>query len=573
MFFARVKIARMSRWGLIAIVLLGTILRGMNLETKPLWLDEVITGLFTFGQGYSVIPRETLFSVSTSPSFFSYQGQSCSGITDFLAEQSTHPPLFFCLTHHWLGVTQGLSFLDLSLAIQLRSLPAILGIIAIPLLYHLNREAFSERAGLAAAGIIAVSPFAVYLAQEARQYTFLLILITVALFALVQIIKPAKPTAIYWLLWGIANSLGCYTHYFFFLSFVAQIIVLFLFFLWQSPRRLLLLLSVILGVILSYLPWLPTLITHFSSSKTDWLPSVDLFSPIYQLLLGLLVMVVTFPVENQGTFIQILSGLTMLSFGGWLLYRVSLGYRKLLQSPATRNVTLAFSLYVCLILLQFLVIIYVLEKNIAIAPRYNYVYYPAICALLGASLTAKTSREKVATATEIGASRRLDLPKRKGPAATVGQSSYNFRSVWGVIAVGIISSWFVVSNLFFLKPYLPEVTAQRFNQSSKPLLMVMAYQDEMDLALGLSYSLAVNQIRDESLTSKFIFLDRNEGYTRIWEEIRQLQLNVADVWVIGTGLKRVAFPEEIGLNNNERTCQRDRANYYRIGIPYQRYTC
>jgi uncharacterized membrane protein len=556
MFFARVKIARMSRWGLIAIVLLGTILRGMNLGTKPLWLDEVITGLFTFGQGYSVIPRETLFPVSTSPSFFSYQGQSCSGISDFLAEQSTHPPLFFCLTHHWLGLTQGLSFLDLSLAVQLRSLPAILGVIAVPLLYHLNRKAFSERAGLAAAGIIAVSPFAVYLAQEARQYTLLLILITVALFALVQLIKPAKPTAIYCLLWGIANSFGCYTHYFFFLSFVAQIIVLFLFFLWQSPRRLLLLLSVILGVILSNLPWLPTLITHFSSSKTDWLPSVDLFSPIYQLLLGFLVMVVTFPVENQGTFIQILSGLIMLSFGGWLLYRVSWGYQKLLQSPATRNVTLAFSLYVCLILLQFLVIIYVLEKNIAIAPRYNYVYYPAICALLGASLTAKIPRN-VATTTE----------------RVTHQRSYDSRSVWGVIAVGIISSWFVVSNLFFLKPYLPEVTAQRFNQSSQPLLMVMAYQDEMDLALGLSYSLAVNQIRDESLTSKFIFLDRNEGYTRIWEEIRQLELNVADVWVIGTGLKRVAFPEEIGLNNNERTCQRDRANYYRIGIPYQRYTC
>lgn len=541
---------------LFSFLLLGGVLRFTNLAGKPLWLDEIITGLFTFRQGYQVIPRETVFSIQDIPSFFTYHSQSCSVIADTLAKQSTHPPLFFCLMHQWLGMTQSLDIFETSLGIQLRSLPAILGIISILLLYHLNRKAFSENAGLVAAGVMAVSPFAVYLSQEARQYTLLLILITIALFALVQLLKPARNSLPYWLLWGIANSLGCYTHYFFFLAFTAQIIILFFFFLWESPRRLLLLFSLTIGVILSYLPWVPTVIAHFSSAKTDWLPSVDLFSPIYQLLLGFLVMVVAFPVEKQSILIQILSGIGMLSFSGWILYQVRRRYGYLLQSKATRKATLALSLYLGLLLLQFLFIIYGLEKNIAIAPRYNYVYYPAVCALFGAILTAKTqSSEKLAA----NQTKRFQLIQLSQPK-------------WLVGFVGLLSSLFVVSNLFFLKPYLPEVTAQRFNQFSEPNLIVMGYQDEMHLALGLSYGLALHRIRDDSLTSKFIFLNRNQGYDKIWNQIRQLPLNVSNIWVIGTGLKQAAFPEKLYLNQT-KNCQRDRANYYRIGIPYQRYTC
>ncbi len=518
---------------LIIIVCLGTVFRLTNLGGKPLWLDEIITGLFTSGQGYEVIPRETLFSLQSIPNFFTYQPQSCSVIADFLATQSSHPPLFFCVMHQWLG----LDFLNLSLVVQLRLLPAILGILAIVLLYHLNQLAFSENAGLIGAGVMAVSPFAVYLAQEARQYTLLFILITIALLSLIKLLKPTRHSFVYWLLWGVANSLGCYTHYFFFLSFAAQIIILVLWFIVHSPRRLLILFSLITSVILSYLPWLPTVIHHFSSSTTDWLPSVDFFSPLLQLLLGFVVMIVAFPIENQPLFIQIISGIFMLGFIAWFLYQGSLGYGKLWQDKKTQTATLVLSLYLGLVLLQFLLIIYGLEKNIAIAPRYNYVYYPAVCALLGASLAHRNNSKQ-----------------------------WQF---WGII--GTVSSLFVVFNLSFFKPYLPEITAQRFNQSSDPILIVMGYKDEMDLALGLSYGLALNQQREEKLTSEFIFFDRRQGYDRIWQGISQLEVNASDLWVIGTGLKQIAFPEKLRLN--DRNCQRDRANYYRIGIPYQRYAC
>ncbi|AFZ42669.1 hypothetical protein PCC7418_0439 [Halothece sp. PCC 7418] len=414
---------------LMIILILGSFLRGMNLGKKPLWLDEIITALFTFGEGYQVIPTGTIFSIQAIPNFFTYQEQSCSHLANFLAEQSTHPPLFFCLLHRWLGIIETLNLFNDSLATQLRVLPTLLGIIAIFLLYYLNQKAFSQQAGLAGAGIMAISPFAVYLSQEARQYSLLFVLIAIALFALVQIIKSDRNAFLSWLIWGIANSLGIYTHYFFLLSLVAQMIILFIFLVRESPRRLFLLFGMTGGVILSYLPWLPTLITHIYSPKTDWLPSFDWFAPIYQLILGLIIMVVTFPIENQPTTIQIISALVMLGLSGWLLYHFSLGYRKLLKDRVTQKVTLALSLYLVLVLLQFLVIIYGLEKNIAIAPRYNYVYYPAIASLLGASLSARSEQIHPAL------SRKLF-------------------SIVGII--GITSCLFVVWNLFFLKPYFPE---------------------------------------------------------------------------------------------------------------------
>ncbi|MFP3345374.1 hypothetical protein R0J87_23110, partial [Halomonas sp. SIMBA_159] len=82
--------------------------------------------------------------------------------------------------------------------------------------------------------------------------------------------------------------------------------------------------------------------------------------------------------------------------------------------------------------------------------------------------------------------------------------------------------------------------------------------------------LALNQIRDPSLTSEFIFLDRRQGYDQIWRKLSDLPLEISQVWVIGTGLKQVDFPENLSLIASG-ICQRDRANYYRIGIPYQRY--
>jgi uncharacterized membrane protein len=87
----------------------------------------------------------------------------------------------------------------------MRSLPALFGVSAIAAVYYLNRVAFSPAAGLMAAAMIAVSPFCVYLSQEARHYTLPMLLITLALLGLIQIQQDFSKQRLcfsVWLGWG-----------------------------------------------------------------------------------------------------------------------------------------------------------------------------------------------------------------------------------------------------------------------------------------------------------------------------------------------------------------------------------
>ncbi|MDJ0725535.1 MAG: hypothetical protein QNJ38_10530, partial [Prochloraceae cyanobacterium] len=141
---------------LIAIFVLGAILRLVNLDLKNLGIDEVLTAIFSLGNNYQNIPKEIVFTTADLQDIFTLNYRaSCAEIANNLIRESTHPPLFFCATHQWL---KWLDFLNFSIVWKLRSLPAILGIIAIALVYYLNRIAFSPVAGLMGAAIISFSP-------------------------------------------------------------------------------------------------------------------------------------------------------------------------------------------------------------------------------------------------------------------------------------------------------------------------------------------------------------------------------------------------------------------------------
>ena len=197
--------------GLAMAIAMGLILRFWNLDLKPLWLDETITLLFSLGRRYDDIPREVLLPLGDLLQTLTWQPQSCGAIAQTISQQSTHPPLFFCLMHQWMGYLQGSEH---SLRWQVRSLSALFGVGAIAIMYILNRVAFSHKAGLWAAGLMAVSPFAVYLSQEARHYTLPMLIIAASLIPLIQLCATDKPKLLPWLAWVGLSSLGFYVHYF-----------------------------------------------------------------------------------------------------------------------------------------------------------------------------------------------------------------------------------------------------------------------------------------------------------------------------------------------------------------------
>ncbi|NJM75745.1 MAG: hypothetical protein HC852_08160 [Acaryochloridaceae cyanobacterium RU_4_10] len=467
--------------GLAAAIAIGLVLRFWNLDLKPLWLDETITLLFSLGHRYDDIPRETLLPLADLLGALTWQPQSCGEIAQSISQQSTHPPLFFCLMHQWLGAFQHSGH---SLLWQVRSLPALCGVGAIAAVYALNRVAFSHRAGLWAAGLMSVSPFAVYLSQEARHYTLPMLVIALSLIPFVRIGKAGlAKTPLHWgswLAWIGFNSLGFYIHYFCVLAFVSQVVVLGAIAsscravthqesaIYQRRQFVLLALSIILYG-LSLLPWLPFVVGHTQRPETEWLTFggggiLDWLGPIARLLAGAIVSVVMLPVEEQPLAITIADGLLMLAIAGYATQMFWRNPKTWFQSSTADGARILGG-FLLVVWAEYLMLVYGFHKDLTLAFRYNFVFYPAFCALLAHAMT------------QLKPSQRLLL--------------------WMLLGVGIISTGFVVTDNAFLKPFHPKAIAQQILYSStSDLVVVKDYQGWQDVALGLSNAYAVQQFGD-----------------------------------------------------------------------------
>jgi uncharacterized membrane protein len=449
--------------GLAVAIAIGLVLRFWNLDLKPLWLDETITLLFSLGHRYDDIPRETLLPLADLLGALTWQPQSCGAIAWSISQQSTHPPLFFCLMHQWLGALQHSGH---SLLWQVRSLPALFGVGAIAAIYALNRVVFSHQAGLWAAGLMAVSPFAVYLSQEARHYTLPMLAITLSLIPFVQIGKAKTPWW-FWLVWVSLNSLGFYIHYFCLLAFMGQVVVLGTIAI-RQPRQFIPLAFSISLYGLSLLPWLPFVWGHTQRPETEWLTFggggfLDWLGPIARLLAGAIVSVVMLPVEEQPLAITIADGLLMLAIAGYTTKTFWKNPKTWFQASTADGARILGG-FLLVVWAEYLLLVYGFHKDLTLAFRYNFVFYPAFCALLAHAI-AKSKPSK------------LLLP-------------------WMLIGVGIISTGFVVTDRAFLKPFHPEAIAQKvLHASASDLVVVKDYQGWQDVALGLSNAYAVQQFK------------------------------------------------------------------------------
>lgn len=554
---------------LAGAIALGAILRFWNLDLKPLWMDEVITAIFSLGKSYNDLPLDVVLPLERVPEIFTIQpGVSCSQIAKNLATQSTHPPLFFCGMYSWLN---WLSPLGSEWVIKLRSPAALFGVAAIVAIYFLNRIAFSCSAGIIAAALMAVSPIAVYLSQEARHYTLPMLLITLSLLGLVQVVKDIekRQKVRLWVLlgWAVLNSISIYVHYFCILAFIAQIGTLLVLIYWRranilNKRQIWLALILCTSIVaISFLPWFPVVLNNYNRSETTWLKPPQNISPLYQTLISWLLMIISLPVENQPLGIAVISGLFMLLFGVWVGWQAFKGLRQLWYGQSTNLATLTLLSFLISVLLEFFAIAYFLGKDITPIPRYHFVYYPSFCALIAASFTQINKKQK----------------ERKN-------SIFKFKSsILILFIVGILSCVFVISNLGFQKPFEPERVAQNMNQEpSLPVMIVVGYRDYQDVALGLSFALALEPLREvgkdklisSSSSSNIAFFKQAPDFAPVLQKLSQLPIPDAtqlNLWIVGPGRKRQDYPQQITLS--QMTCTIDSLQHYRVGVPYQLYRC
>ena len=560
---------------LVGAIALGTLLRFWNLDLKPLWMDEVITALFSLGRSYLDVPLNIVFPLERLEQLFTLKpAVGCVQIAQTVAAQSTHPPLFFCLMHAWVE-SPLIGAMQHGWVWAVRSLPALCGVGAIAAVYGVNARAFSPGAGLMGAALMAVSPFAVYLSQEARHYTMPMLFITLALLGLIQIQQDLfcrqQLRLGVWLGWVVVNSIGLYIHYFFILAGIAQLATLLVLVysyrvgkpVKQLPRHTLLATFLSVAAVgLSYLPWLPVMLHHFSRSETSWLPPPDHLAPLFQTLISWLLIFIALPVEHQPLWVSVPSGLLMVLFGIWVAWRVFRGLRQLWSTPATHLATLTLLSFTFCVLLEFFAVVYLFGKDITVVPRYNFVYYPSIYALLGASLAVRVGRGVK------GEGRRV-----KGMGHGAWGMGHGF--VLCLFTFSLLSCVLVVFNFVLQKPFQPEQVARNMNQEpAVPLMVVVAYRDYQDVALGLSFALALKKVRSES-TAEFAFLQQSPGIDSIWYKLSQLAPLVApklNLWVVGPGIRRRDYIPHLALSV-QRSCTIDPNQHYRIGVPYQLYRC
>ncbi len=560
---------RLGQSGMVLaiVLLLGFGLRLWHLDLKPLWLDEVLTAIFTMGRGYQDVPLNQFFPLTALDQVFTVQpGLSCADITQRITTESVHPPVFFCLLYRWMSWLNPQNWVW-----AMRFLPALFGVGAIAAMYWLNRVAFSTAAGLRAAALMAVSPFTVYLSQEARHYTLPMLLITLTLAFLVQmqqdVILQKRLRPLVWTSWVLLNSLALYTHYFCLLSLIAQIAALTGWLLWNHrsiARRYWIGWGLAISAIgLSYLPWLPTMISHFSRPETDWLipykPDwLDRLEPLYQTLVGWTLMVIALPVEGQPNWIVIPVTLLIIGFMLWFVWQLRTGWQKHWQNISNRPGTLLIAGFTACILLQFFAIVYLLNKDLTVVPRYNFIYYPSVCALLGACFTS--------------------------PRAHTHPLIHPFTLT---LIAGLLSSIFVVNGLVFQKSYHPDQVAQNMAfEPEKPLAVVVNYRSPQEVALGLSFALALRQqYPPETIDQlvRFAFVDRSEGYSEAWKKLSQIEQSLIpplNLWVVASpGMRTKDYPQQLTLNAPSTPGTRPKMRclvgdrLYRQGFPYQLYRC
>ncbi|GAC1578286.1 MAG: hypothetical protein NVS3B7_11880 [Candidatus Elarobacter sp.] len=250
---------------LVVVLLFGCVIRATNLERKGYTNDEATTSLHVSGHTIADYDRAVVDGrVRSNAELRRFQfvdpATTFADVASGLArEDPQHPPLYYVLERVWLLV-----FGD-SIAAK-RSMSAAFGSLVMAGMVWLGSELFRRRAaGFVAAALVAVSPFHVVYAQQAREYALWTLLTVLASALLLRALRC--PSMGVWIAYGVATVLGLYTDPLYVTVVAAHAV--YVVFLERTPRRgTLLPFFVAIGVaFLAYGPWLAVLLAGAHAGK------------------------------------------------------------------------------------------------------------------------------------------------------------------------------------------------------------------------------------------------------------------------------------------------------------------
>ncbi len=388
-----------------------------------------------------------------------------------LFTESNHPPLYFILAHWWMkfwSTDSGLVSLWIA-----RSLSAIFGAMSIPAIYFLGAFAFrSALVGQIAAAMMAVSPYGIFLAQEARHYSLAILWVIASfgcLVAATEHIQNKTKLPIFTIIsWILINILGLATHYFFVLTLAAEAVVLLV---WQYRHRKKAfhnpwgqIYAVAVGTAIGGIVWLPIFLQN-NSKLTEWIENGEkssilaLLNPIFQLIAAWITMLSLLPVEASALPIIIVSGVGMIVFFVWAVPLLRRGLITNLQQPKTRLITQVFVAIFGSAITIFFFFTYVLGIDLTRGARYNFVYFPTVIILVAASLATYW----------------------KTAANSWSSGKTTVAIVW---LMGLLSAVSVINNLGYQKYYRPDLFLQLVQKTDFSLPVLIATTHKTHVQTG-----------------------------------------------------------------------------------------
>jgi mannosyltransferase len=168
---------------------------------------------------------------------------SLSEVVDGVRTTENTPPLYYLLAWASLKVTGVPELVRLPSIVAGTATVAVAGLLA--------RRVFDDRAGLAAAALVAISSFAIYYGSEARSYAPAAVAVLVSTLLMLRALE--SPRRALWAAFAVSAAAAMWFHYTAIFPLAAQ----FVWALVAHPDRRLQVLAAHLGAALLYAPWLP----------------------------------------------------------------------------------------------------------------------------------------------------------------------------------------------------------------------------------------------------------------------------------------------------------------------------
>lgn len=256
-------LSKLNWWrSAIAIILiLGIFFRFFNIDKKVYWYDEAITSLRISGRTRTEFIQEYFNSdIVRVKDILKYQKitpeKNWLDTVNSL-KGNVHTPLYFVLTRFWVVL-----FGD-SVAVT-RSFSAVISLLVFPCLYWLCRELFElPLVPWLAMAIVAISPFHVLYAQEARMYSLMTATIVLSGASLLSALRVK--TYLSWGIYAVSLVCGFYTHLFFAFIALGQGIYVLVIEGLRLTKNLRDYLLASLASLLIFLPWILMIFSNLES--------------------------------------------------------------------------------------------------------------------------------------------------------------------------------------------------------------------------------------------------------------------------------------------------------------------